>query len=223
MKGSQKARRQILVLATHNEGKKREFLELLGTHNENFTLRTLSDLPVAMDIEETGSTFYENARLKATLLSQRTGLWTLADDSGLEVEALQGAPGIYSARYAGEPSSAEKNNQKLLYALKDLPWVKRKAQFRCVLYLCTGGSTDLWTDTVCKGFIGFSERGTRGFGYDPLFLPSEQEFEGVLDDPTPYLGKTFAEIPPSIKNLISHRSKGVREFLVKLLCSFGFG
>ena len=179
-----------LILATTNEGKKREYealLQPLGFH-----LYTLKDYPDLAPAEETGQTFLENARLKADAIFKATGIAALADDSGLAVDALDGAPGIYSARYAGEEHNDALNNQKLLLALKDVPDEKRTAHFCCAIALRLNETTCLETEGKVHGFIAHQLQGEGGFGYDPLFL---------LDD-----GKSMAEISLAEKNRISHRA-----------------
>lgn len=190
-----------LLLATHNPHKIREISEILNDHPVN--IRTLRDYPELKEIPETGDSFEANALIKARACYQHTGLLSLADDSGLEVDVLNGAPGIYSARYAGIPHDYAANNRKLLNALNDIPEKQRTARFHCVLALV--GTTDRRSYAehcfhgVCEGLIIHELRGDHGFGYDPLFY-------------IPELGKTMAELPPEIKNRISHRAHALKKF-----------
>lgn len=188
-----------LLVATTNPGKFAEvhsYLEHLPLRV--LPLQALGDFPTVV---EDGSTFEENALKKATSLAAFSGLLTLADDSGLEVDALHGAPGIYSSRYCGEAGNDKNNNEKLLADLKDVPQERRAARFVCALAMCTPRSLriPLWTvRESCEGCISFNPRGRNGFGYDPLFfyLP---------------LGRTFGEIDGEIKATVSHRGKALKK------------
>jgi XTP/dITP diphosphohydrolase len=190
-----------LLLATHNAHKTREFAELLGDEFE------ISDLPRAQEpakVEETGGTFAENAILKAVAASQLRsasgGLLVVADDSGLEVDALRGAPGIYSARYAGENASDEQNVEKLLRELtaRNQLGAGRSARFRCVIALARGGKLLGTFEGTVAGTIVDPPRGEHGFGYDPIFVP--RGFD-----------QTFGELSAEIKNRISHRAQAARQ------------
>lgn len=185
-----------LVLATNNIHKIREISQILeGLDVEIVTKDAFPDFP---DVEETGSTLEENAILKAEEISDFTGLPSMADDSGLEVDALDGAPGVISARYAGPGCTFADNNAKLLRELTGVPREKRTARFRCVIAVCFGkGDTRLAEGTV-DGVITDEIRGREGFGYDPVFL-------------IPDLGMTFAEMPADQKNSMSHRGRAVRK------------
>lgn len=189
---------QKVIVATGNQGKLSEIKEILV--DCKFELSSLKDhfrpLP---HIPETGSTFLENARIKADWVFERTGIWSLADDSGLEVDALNGAPGVWSARFAGEECSNEENNRKLLELLGDKPFEARTARFRCVIVLKTGTDSYFSTEGVCEGKIGFKPEGTEGFGYDPLFYPEGYD-------------RTFAQLDSLEKNAISHRGKALKKF-----------
>ena len=181
---------QELLIATHNQGKLREFAAIFA--GLPVILRTLDDVGITEDVEETGTTFAENARIKAEAYRAMSGLPTLADDSGLEVAALNGAPGVYSARYGGVKGEAQL--RYLLEQMKDIPFHQRVARFMCVLALAwTDGSIEFVEGTL-PGVIEFEPRGSHGFGYDPLFY--------LLDE-----NKTLAELPPEQKNVISHRAK----------------
>jgi len=194
------------VIATGNLHK----LEEIGTMLADFHIKVCSmkDVGLAgMDIEETGSTFEENALIKARTVSAETGLLALADDSGLEVDALAGAPGVYSARYAGEGATDEANNQKLLDALKDVALENRQGRFVCALAAVFPDGRELVVRGTVEGYIDFEPKGTHGFGYDPLFL-------------IPAYQLTFGELGPMIKNSMSHRGKAIevmKEKLVSLL------
>jgi len=183
-------------VATRNEGKLKEFRELLA----GLPLKVLSagEFPYIPEVEETGDTFADNARLKAETMARVTGLITVADDSGLEVDALQGLPGVRSARFAGEPKDDGRNNEKLLALLQGVPSEKRTARFRCVLAISVPGGETYLSEGTCEGHIGFSPRGIHGFGYDPLFV-------------VPQFGRTFADLAPEEKNRISHRGVALKK------------
>ncbi|NJM07131.1 RdgB/HAM1 family non-canonical purine NTP pyrophosphatase [Candidatus Gracilibacteria bacterium] len=184
-----------LLIATHNPGKKREYAQILA--GLDLKLRTLDEIGITVDIEETGETFVENARLKALGYMQLSGLPTLADDSGLEVAALQGEPGVYSARYGGLKGEAQL--RYLLQKLDGVPLHQRLARFVCVIALMRPGDSEpVYVEGVLPGVIEFEMRGTNGFGYDPLFY--------VLD-----ANKTLAEMSDADKNAISHRAAAARE------------
>ncbi len=194
-----------LLLATHNRGKVADLQDLL--RDTDFEVLSCLDFPDLPEVEEDGDTFLANARKKALEIFEKTGLPTLADDSGLEVEALDGAPGIYSARYAGEPSDSAANNRKLLAVLEPLKKPKeRAARYVCVLVLVHGkGREEIVTYGECKGFISTECRGDNGFGYDPLFIHPA------------FGGRTMAEITLEEKNGVSHRGEAFRAMKAKLL------
>ena len=185
-----------LLLATNNEGKIREYKSLLsGLACE---LVTLADLGLAIKVNEVGGSLEENASIKATVLTAESNLAALADDSGLEVDALGGKPGPLSARYAGEGASDKERVNYLLSQLKSVPWEKRSARFKCVIAIATpSGGVELCSGE-CRGVIAFEPRGEEGFGYDPVFY-------------LPRLDKTMAELPLETKNQVSHRGQAVRE------------
>ncbi len=188
--------RRKLLLATNNQAKVREYLSLL--QNIPFELVTLAEEGITTTVNEVGESLEENARLKATILATQSQLLTLADDSGLEVDALGGEPGRLSARYAGEGASDRDRVNYLLSRLKGVPWQKRSARFRCIIAIATpGGEVELCSGE-CRGFITFEPRGEQGFGYDPVFY-------------LPELDKTMAELPPEIKNQVSHRWQAARK------------
>jgi XTP/dITP diphosphohydrolase len=186
-----------LLIATTNQNKLREYAAIFA--GLPIELRTLRDVGIDDDVEETGATFGENARLKAEYYAARSGLPALADDSGLEVHALGGEPGVYSARYAGPGASDADRNRLLLQKLADVPFHARLARFVCVIALALPGPTGRIEEVVgaLPGVIEFAPRGEHGFGYDPLFY--------LLDE-----NATLAELPPERKNQISHRAIAAR-------------
>lgn len=187
-----------LVAATNNHNKVSEFRALLG---EAFDVVTMRDVGVAIEVDETETTFFGNALLKAKAVSEATGFAALADDSGLEVDALDDAPGVYSARYAGEPCDDAANNAKLLKELEGVS--ERTARFVSVVVLYRpDGSYEVGEGSV-EGKILNAPRGTGGFGYDPLFFSTE-------------LKKTFGEASPAEKNAVSHRARAIADLSKKL-------
>ncbi len=181
-----------LLLATNNKGKLEELRVLLD--GVPFDLVSPRDIGLALDVVETGKTYATNARLKARAFAQASGLTTLADDSGLEVEALGGAPGVLSSRYAGPGASDSQRVAYLLSRLKDVPWEKRVARFRCVIAVAFPTVAIRQCFGSCRGVIALEPRGSNGFGYDPVFY-------------FPKLDKTMAELTPDVKNCISHRAR----------------
>ena len=187
-----------LLVATTNQGKLAEVRGFLS--KLPMQICSLSDLRNPPVVVENGKTFAENALKKARTLAEFSGLFTLADDSGLEVDALGGAPGIYSARYCGEGND-DKNNEKLLQQLSAVPETRRTARFVCALVLCaprTHGMKDWTACESCEGRIAFELKGYNGFGYDPLFF-------------YPSFGKTFGEIDRQLKATVSHRGKALKK------------
>jgi XTP/dITP diphosphohydrolase len=194
-----------VVIASRNQGKIAEFRELLQTLE--LDVPSLTDFPGLPEVAETGATFQENALLKARAAAGATGLVAVADDSGLEVDYLKGAPGIYSSRYAGSDHDDAVNIRKLLAALEGVPASRRAARFRCVIAIATPDGCEYLSEGVCEGRITTAPRGDDGFGYDPVFL-------------MPSLGLTFAELGALVKNRISHRAQAMtnaREILAALL------
>jgi len=187
-----------ILLATQNQGKVRELRKLLV--DEEIDVLSLQDISDWEDVEENGVTFADNAALKAREAARRTGLIALADDSGLEVDALDGAPGVYSARYAGEPKDDERNNDKLLHLLETIPEDKRSARFRCALVMATPFGEEYLTEGVVEGRILTQRRGTDGFGYDPVFY-------------LPEFAQTMAELTLTEKNTLSHRAQAFRQVI----------
>ena len=201
-----------LLIATYNSGKLRELHELLGEHQ--FALRDLHSFPAVKVVAETGSTFAENAELKAAGYAQQTGLMTLADDSGLEVSALNDLPGVRSARYAGDGASDADRVDKLLLELAEVSKHERAARFVSTIVIADRTGAILHESTgICVGEIAYERRGENGFGYDPIFIPAG-------------FGKTFAELPSDVKNQISHRGQALKkaaEFLRSLTSESGAG
>jgi len=183
-----------IVLATRNRGKMREVKEILG--DLGIELLTLDELGPVPEVEEGGETFLENAVKKAKEVSSHTGLPALADDSGLEVDRLNGAPGVRSARFAGPGASDSDRYGKLLSLLEGVPDEKRTARFRCAVALAFPDGRVITAEGSCKGRIADRPRGSGGFGYDPVF---------ISDDP----GMIFAEASPELKNSVSHRRRAL--------------
>ena len=182
----------LVVLATRNEGKARELTRLLESAVTR--IQTLRDHPKITLPPETGSSYRENALAKARAVNEALGLPALGDDSGLEVDALQRAPGLYSARFAGENATDADNNALLLRSLAEVPMDRRTARYHCALVLVRGEDDVLEVEAVCEGRILEAPRGSEGFGYDPLFLPEGETL-------------TFGELPAARKDGISHRGR----------------
>lgn len=194
-----------IVVATRNRGKLEELSGMLSPMGVE--VKSMDDYPHIPDVLEDGKTFEENAIKKARAVAEATGEIALADDSGLEVDLLGGAPGVYSARFAGEERDDRANNEKLLRLLAGAPREKRGAAFRCVVALAQPGGWVFTTEGACRGVIGDRPEGEGGFGYDPLFI-------------VPELGKTFAQLDMETKNSISHRGKAfalAREIIAGLI------
>lgn len=187
---------KVMIIATGNVGKAKEFEALFA--KKGYTIQTLKDFPELKDVEETGETFEENARLKAETIADQLNTIVLADDSGLKVDALGGQPGVYSARYAGEEKDDAANNAKLLSELAELPEEERTAQFHCTLALAHPKKETLVIEGEVEGLILAVPRGENGFGYDPLFYVPEQK-------------KTMAELSSEKKNAISHRAVAIQK------------
>jgi XTP/dITP diphosphohydrolase len=196
---------QRVVLATGNPGKLRQFTELLGElfDARGLTLVRQSDFGIEPP-PETGSTFLENSLIKARNAARRTGLPAIADDSGIEVDALDGRPGLYSARYAGQNASDEENLRKMLAELAGVPAERRGARYRSVIvYVADAEAQPLIGAGVWEGAIAEAPRGSGGFGYDPIFLPHGET-------------RTAAELPAELRNPLSHRGQATRAFLACL-------
>jgi XTP/dITP diphosphohydrolase len=214
--GTTLAPRSTLLVATRSRHKLAELRDLL--HLEHAELVDLDDSGIADEADETGATFAANAALTARFYARRSGLPTLADDSGLEVDALGGGPGVRTRRYAGEQATDEQNNAKLLAALHGLPPERRGARYRCVLALALpehagprGGLPVTLARGTFEGRIGTAPRGTNGFGYDPIFEPASE----------PPGGATVGEWPAERKQAVSHRARAARR-MAPLLGRLGF-
>ncbi len=195
--------RPTLVIGTHNRKKGIELAELLAPRR--FSVATLDDLPNAIEVVEDGDSFAANARLKASQQAIHLGRWVLADDSGLAVDALDGAPGLYSARFAGPNATDDANNRCLLEKLRDTPLEKRSAHYVChVTVADPTGAIRAESNDICRGRIRFEPTGANGFGYDPLFEVVEYHC-------------TFGELGPRVKQALSHRSRALRAIVPQLV------
>jgi XTP/dITP diphosphohydrolase len=181
-----------LLLATSNPGKIREYRFLLD--DPGYKITTLTEEGIAKVVTESGNNYEQNARLKAITYAKSSQLIALADDSGLEVDALNGEPGVKSARFAGEAATDADRVNILLAKLNDIPWERRTACFKCVIAIATSEGQPKICYGECRGMIAFEARGENGFGYDPIFF-------------LPEIGKTMAELPLEMKNQISHRAR----------------
>ncbi|MCZ8536207.1 XTP/dITP diphosphatase [Paenisporosarcina quisquiliarum] len=190
-----------VIIATKNKGKAKDFEAIFNPYG--YEVLTLHDVANDMDVEETGTTFEENAILKAEALAERLQTFVLADDSGLAIDALNGAPGVYSARYAGVEKSDEANMQKVLNELEGVEDEKRTARFCCAIALAGPNMQTKTTFGTCEGVIAHEKKGTNGFGYDPIFF-------------VPTLGKMMAELQPSEKAAISHRGNAIKKIEAEL-------
>ncbi len=194
---------KLLVLGTHNYKKGLELAELLAPHG--LTLRTLADFPDALEVEETGETFGENAILKATRQAEHLGCWVLGEDSGLAVDALQGAPGIYSARYSGDQATDASNNARLLAELAGMDRERRSAHYVCHAVLSDPqGQVRAESEGYCRGYILETPSGQAGFGYDPLFEIPEYH-------------RTFGQLGGAVKTVLSHRSRALRQIIPRII------
>lgn len=186
-----------IIIATKNKGKAEEF----RTFFKDFDIEAISLLDVneeIQDVEETGTTFQENAALKAEQIAVLLQQPVISDDSGLEISALDGRPGVYSARYAGMDKSDQANIDKVLLELKDVPMEKRQARFVCMLAIAIPNQETIFKAGYCEGEVAYEQKGTNGFGYDPIFIP-----KGYT--------KTLAQLPATEKNQISHRKHAFSE------------
>lgn len=191
-----------LVIATRNEGKLQEFVELLG--DSGVDVLSLRDFPDAPIVPEEWPSYIENATAKARAIAQHTGLPALGDDSGLEVDALGGGPGVRSARFAGDPADDCRNVEKLLHVLDRVPDEARTARFRCALVVARPDGATIAVEGVCEGRIVCAPAGDAGFGYDPVF------FE-------PVLGRTFAQLTGAEKHQVSHRGRACAALRAQLV------
>ena len=187
---------QQLLIATRNSKKKIELQTIVNAWDVK--LLTMDDIEDMPEVEEDGATFVDNAIKKARTMAQRSGIITLADDSGLVVDALGGAPGVYSARFAGPKANDDDNNRKLLELMRDIAAENRTARFVCVIAIASPAGPVETVEGICEGKIRIAAQGRGGFGYDPLFIPAG-------------FNKTFAELTDSEKNQISHRGKALQE------------
>lgn len=185
-----------IIIATKNKGKAKDFEQLLEPMG--YKVLTLHDVAPHMDVEETGETFEANAILKAEAIAQELQATVIADDSGLEIDALDGEPGVYSARYSGDERNDESNIDKVLQKMVQVPDDEKTARFRCVLALASPGKETVLFEGTCEGLIIDERKGDNGFGYDPIFY-------------VPALDKTMAEMEPSEKASVSHRGNAIRE------------
>lgn len=193
----------MLILGTANRKKGQELAHLFAP--AGVELRTLADLPNVIDVVEDGATFAANAALKASQQARHLGQWVLADDSGLMVDALGGAPGVFSARYYGPAATDATNNEKLLDELRDVPLEKRAAQFVCHICLAdASGAIRAESEASCRGRILFAPRGTHGFGYDPLFEIVEYH-------------RPFGELSHLVKSYLSHRARAAARLIPRLI------
>ena len=196
-----------LVLGTHNAKKGAELAEMLAPHG--FSVSTLADFDSSIEVVEDGDSFAANARLKAVQQAQHLKAWVLADDSGIQIDALDGAPGIFSARFAGPDATDEDNNRLLLEKLAGLPPERRGAQYYCHVTLADPtGEVRAETAATCRGVIRTTPSGSNGFGYDPLFEIREYH-------------RTFGELGPAVKRALSHRSRAMRAMVPKIVALLG--
>ncbi|MED1204835.1 XTP/dITP diphosphatase [Heyndrickxia acidicola] len=195
-----------IIIATKNRGKANEFSDMLEPYG--FRVKTLLDIPNSIDVDETGSTFEENAILKAEAISMQYNIITIADDSGLVVDALDGRPGVYSARYAGEAKNDQENMDKVLIEMETIPDSQRTARFYCALAVAVPGKKTITVSGTCEGKILRQPQGTNGFGYDPIFwVPAKEQ--------------TLAQLQADEKNKISHRGMALKKLSAILNELFG--
>lgn len=195
-----------VIIATKNSGKAKEFERIFQA--KGIQVKTLLDFPGIEDVEETGTTFEENAKIKSETIANLLGKMVIADDSGLEIDALDGRPGVYSARYAGLQKNDEDNIDKVLAELNDVPENERTARFRCVLAVSQPGKKTVTFAGACEGVILTERRGTNGFGYDPIFFVEAKQ-------------KAMAELAPEEKNKISHRAMAIKKLEENFTLNFG--
>ena len=194
---------KTILVATQNEKKRKEIMDILK-NAPGILLRRPDDFPFLPAVEEDGNSFRENAIKKATTLANACNTWAMADDSGLEIDALKGRPGVYSCRYAGPNATDEENINKVLAELRGLPRERRKARFICTIALASPYELFFVVEGRCEGFITEESRGNGGFGYDPIFF-------------VPEYNCTFAELNTSIKNKISHRAVALQQFKERII------
>ena len=208
----------VICAASNNAGKLKELRRILERMGHE--VKSLRDLGIDLDPEETGTTFAENARIKAEAFCQASGLPTVADDSGLCVDALNGAPGVYSARYAGHHGDDAANNAKLLHEMQDVPADKRAARFVSAVCFLLPDGRELLVEGECPGTVAFTETGTNGFGYDPLFVPDRV---GLPDGTTTENAarRSYAELADAEKDAISHRGRAMEKLGAELPAFLG--
>lgn len=187
-----------LVIATHNRKKAGEMIQILAKRFPNLELLTLADFPEAPEPEETGTTYAENAAIKSESAAKVTGEWALADDAGLEIDALGGQPGLYSKRFAGEDTSFPEKMAKILEMMIETPEGDRRARFRCCVALSSPESPTQVFEATCEGRIAHEPSGSGGFGYDPIFYLPER-------------GCAMADLTPEEKHSVSHRGKVLKQ------------
>jgi len=194
---------QVLVIATHNAKKAGEMVTILGGRFPNLTIKTLADYPGAPEPEETGTTYRQNAVIKADSAAEFTGEWCVADDAGLEIDAMGGEPGLYSKRFAGEETPFPEKMRIILDRLSDTPTEARTARFRCAVALAIPGRATEEFEAICEGVIAREPSGGGGFGYDPIFF-------------LPEMGCTMADLTAEQKHQISHRGKVLSQLAGRL-------
>lgn len=208
----------VICAASNNAGKLKELRRILERMGHE--VKSLRDLGIDLDPEETGTTFAENARIKAEAFCQESGLPTVADDSGLCVDALNGAPGVYSARYAGHHGDDAANNAKLLHEMQDVPADKRAARFVSAVCFLLPDGRELLVEGECPGTVAFTETGTNGFGYDPLFVPDRVGLpDGTTTENT--ARRSYAELADAEKDAISHRGRAMEKLGAELPAFLG--
>lgn len=208
----------VICAASNNAGKLKELRRILERMGHE--VKSLRDLGIDLDPEETGTTFAENARIKAEAFCQASGLPTVADDSGLCVDALSGAPGVYSARYAGHHGDDAANNAKLLHEMQDVPADKRAARFVSAVCFLLPDGRELLVEGECPGTVAFTETGTNGFGYDPLFVPDRVGLpDGTTAENT--ARRSYAELADAEKDAISHRGRAIEKLGAELPAFLG--
>lgn len=208
----------VICAASNNAGKLKELRRILERMGHE--VKSLRDLGIDLDPEETGTTFTENARIKAEAFCQASGLPTVADDSGLCVDALNGAPGVYSARYAGHHGDDAANNAKLLHEMQDVSADKRAARFVSAVCFLLPDGRELLVEGECPGTVAFTETGTNGFGYDPLFVPDRVGLpDGTTAENT--ARRSYAELADAEKDAISHRGRAMEKLGAELPAFLG--
>ena len=208
----------VICAASNNAGKLKELRRILERMGHQ--VKSLRDLGITLDPEETGTTFAENARIKAEAFCKASGLPTVADDSGLCVDALQGAPGVYSARYAGHHGDDAANNAKLLREMQNVPEGQRAARFVSAVCFLLPDGRELLVEGTCPGTVAFTETGTNGFGYDPLFVPDRVGLpDGTTAENT--ARRSYAQLADGEKDAISHRGRAMEKLAAELPAFLG--